>query len=119
MRQLRCCAWTGTPQNSKNVRSVASLSARFCNLRKRARLSSALTLELNHRRSPVLGGFCLEELARCEIEHSGNYVARKRHDLRVQVAHDGVVVAARVLDRVFRLRQLILQRSELLRSPKL
>ena len=43
----------------------------------------------------------LEELARREIEHAGENIRGEDLNLGVEVAHDCVVVAARVLDGVF------------------
>src|SRR5207244_10755995 len=47
----------------------------------------------------------LEELTLLETEHSGDEIGREGLNLRVQVAHDRVVIAARILDRVFNLAQ--------------
>ena len=70
-------------------------------------------LEL-HRHRFAVGGGHFEELPQLEAEHSGQNIGRKGLDLRVQVAHHRVVVAARVLDRVFRLAERALQLGELL-----
>src|SRR5690348_1402566 len=105
MRQVRCWACVGNTQSSnRQRRGITNLIARLSDSRRRADFASVTTLELDHRRSPVLGGFCLEELARREVEHSGNDVARKSRDFCVQITHHGVVIAARVLDRVLGLR---------------
>src|SRR5271154_1367523 len=61
-------------------------------------------LELHGYRLPI--GFAgLEELTRLEAEHAGQDVGGEHLNLGVQVAHYGVVVAARVLDGIFRLAQ--------------
>src|SRR5271166_3741089 len=73
-----------------------------------------MALKLNGDRLAVgFGG--LEELAGGEAKHVSEYVCGKRLDLCIQVAHDGVVVAARILDRVFRLAQRALQLREFFR----
>src|SRR5579875_2338936 len=46
-----------------------------------------------------------EKFAGFEIEHAGDDVGRKLHNLGIEIADDGVVVAARVLDAVFELVQ--------------
>src|ERR1700722_8739175 len=56
----------------------------------------------------------LEELASLEVEHAGQNVGGEHLYFRVQIAHHGVVVTARVLDGVFRLAQRALQLRELL-----
>src|SRR6185437_11865516 len=62
-----------------------------------------------------LGGFALgrgrdfEEFARFEIEHAGDDVGRELRDFRVEVADDGIVVAAGVLDRVLELIEGLLE----------
>src|SRR6202044_1221252 len=74
-----------------------------------------IKLELHSDRLAIgLGG--LEELARGEVEHSGKDVRGERLDLSIEVANDGVVVAAGVLDWVFRLTQRFLPLREFLRS---
>jgi hypothetical protein len=62
------------------------------------------SLEL-HRHRLAIRGSDFEELALLEAEHSGENVRRERLNLRIQVAHHRVVVAARVLDRVFGLAE--------------
>src|ERR1700736_3267776 len=79
---------------------------------------------------PVMGSklhrdrlaFCrcgLEELAWLEIEHAGKNVGREGLDLRIQVADHSVVIAARILNRVFGLAQRALQLSKFLRRLQL
>src|SRR5216683_6072163 len=58
------------------------------------------------------GGGHFEELARLEAEHVGKNVGRELLNLGVEVAHDGVVVAPRVLHGVLDLGERILKRSE-------
>src|SRR6266404_606039 len=53
-----------------------------------------------------------EELARLETEHVGKNVGWELLNLGVEVAHDGVVVAPRVLHGVLNLGERILERSE-------
>src|SRR5216684_1259633 len=65
------------------------------------------------------GGGNFEELARLESEHSGKDVRGELLNLSVQVADDGVVVAARILDRVLDLCKRILQRGEALDGAEL
>src|ERR1035438_9565893 len=64
-------------------------------------------------------GVRLEELPLLEAEHPRQNVGRERLYLRVEVAHDGIVVTARVLNGVFDLAEGILQLRELLRSLQL
>src|SRR5579885_2547874 len=65
-----------------------------------------------------LGRFALgrcadfKEFTRFETEHAGEDVRRELLDFGVQVADDRVVIAPRVLHRIFDLRKRILQRSE-------
>src|SRR5579863_9419795 len=56
----------------------------------------------------------LEELARLEIEHARENIGRKLSDLGVEVSHDRVVIAARVLDVVFERVQCLLKLVEAL-----
>src|SRR6266436_2269232 len=72
-----------------------------------------------------LGRFALgrggnfEKLAGLEAEHPGKNIRGELLDFGVEVADNGVVIAARVLDGVLDLRQGILQRSETLDGAKL
>src|SRR5258708_35159006 len=71
-----------------------------------------------------LGRFALgrggnfEKLAGLEAEHPGKNIRGELLDFGVEVADNGVVIAARVLDGVLDLRQGILQRSETLDGAK-
>src|SRR5580700_710537 len=68
--------------------------------RNHLRLVPIMGSELHGNRLAVgFGG--LEELAGGEAEHAGKNVCGERLDLGVQIAHHGVVIATRVLDRVF------------------
>jgi len=49
------------------------------------------------------GGF--EELARLEVEHACENVCGERLDFRIEIAHDGVVVTAGILDGIFGLAE--------------
>ena len=60
------------------------------------------TLELHRHRFPVRGRR-LKKLPLLESEHPGKNVRRERLNLCVQIPHHRVVIAARILDRVFRL----------------
>ncbi len=55
----------------------------------------------------------LKELPLLEVEHPRNDVGRERLNFGVEVAHHGVVVTARILQRVFQLGERLLQRLEL------
>src|SRR5580693_6043190 len=61
----------------------------------------------------------LEELTRREVEHAGENVRGEYLNLGIEVAHHRVVVATRVLDRVFRVAQRALQLGELFRCLQL
>src|SRR5438046_9592057 len=61
----------------------------------------------------------LKELPLLEPEHAGKKVGGELLDLDVEVAHDGVVIAARVLHGIFDLRKGILQRGEAFNGAKL
>src|SRR5579863_10401309 len=61
----------------------------------------------------------LKELPRLEAEHARQNICGERLDLRVQVTHHRVVVAAGVLDGVFGLAQRSLQLREFLRGLQL
>src|ERR1700730_10809750 len=58
------------------------------------------------------GGSDFEEFALFEAEHAGEDVGGELQDFRVQVADDGVVIAAGVLHGVFDLREGVLKGSE-------
>src|SRR6266478_4008660 len=60
----------------------------------------------------LCGGRDFEKLARFETQHIGEDVRGKLLDFRVEVADHSVVVAPRVLDVIFDLRQRVLQRGE-------
>ena len=64
-----------------------------------AELSQNITSEL-HRDWFAIGSSRFEELLLLEVEHPGQNVGRESLNLGVQVAHDGVVVAAGVLNCV-------------------
>src|ERR1035441_10336542 len=64
-------------------------------------------------------GVRLKELSLLEAEHPRQNVGREGLYFRVQVAYDGIVVTARVLNGVFDLAERILQLGELLRSLQL
>src|ERR1035441_8653529 len=64
-------------------------------------------------------GVRFKELALLEAEHPCQNVSREGLYLRVEVAHDGIVVTARVLNGVFDLAEGILQLREFLRSLQL
>src|ERR1700674_2501624 len=72
-----------------------------------------------------LGRFALgrsgnfKKLARFEAEHPRKDIRGELLDLGVQIADDGVVVAARVLYRILNLRKGILQRRETLDGAEL
>src|SRR5271155_17005 len=69
--------------------------------------------ELDRNRFAVgLGG--LEELPRLKAEHTGKNIRREHLNLGIEIAHHSVVVASRVLDRVFRLNQRSLHLREFL-----
>src|SRR5580693_6676116 len=75
-------------------------------------------LELHCYRLAV-GSIHFEKLPRLEAEHAGQNVSRERLNLGVQVAHDGVVITAGVLNRVLSLTQGTLQLGEFLGSLQL
>src|SRR6267378_3662687 len=56
----------------------------------------------------AIGGRSFEELLLLEAEHPGQNVGRERLNLGVQVAHNGVVVAAGVLNSVLDFTERIL-----------
>src|ERR1019366_5848404 len=94
-RQLPSCAWPG-----------------------RGKAPSPHELEL-HSDWFAIGGSRFEELLLLEAEHPGQNVGRERLNLGVQVAHDGVVVAARVLNCVLDRAERILELGEFLRGLEL
>src|SRR5208337_4595130 len=65
------------------------------------------------------GGRNFKELALLETQHSRNNVGGELQDLGVEVADDGVVIAARVLDGIFNLGERILQRGEAFNGTEL
>src|SRR5262249_37727749 len=75
-------------------------------------------LELHRHRFPV-GSCSFEVLPLLEAEHASQNIGRKRLNTAVEVADHGVVVTARVLNRIFRLIQRTLQLRKLLGSTKL
>src|SRR5215467_12836451 len=60
-----------------------------------------------------------EKLARLEAEHSGEDVGGELLNLGIEVADDGVVVAASVLHVVLNFGERVLQRSEAFDGAKL
>src|SRR5947209_20559918 len=104
MRQLRGCEPAGPASTAKQTKRPNRLApSRAPNLAETP--GATRTLELHHRGGTILGGLGLEELARLEAEHSRNHVAGESRDLGVQIANDGVVVAARVLNCVLGLAE--------------
>src|SRR5208283_1181678 len=65
------------------------------------------------------GGRDFKELALLEAQHSRNDVGGELQDFRVEVADNGVVVAARVLDGVLNVGERFLERSEALNGTEL
>src|SRR6266852_8922458 len=65
------------------------------------------------------GGGHFEELARLEAEHVGKNVGRELLNFGVEIAHDGVVVAPRVLHGVLNLGERSLERGKALDGAKL
>src|SRR6266849_4339308 len=99
-------------------------SARRRSPRRSMAMASASLLR-GARAEAYFGDFALgrrrdfEELARLEAEHVGDDVGGEDGNFRVQVAHDGVVVAPRVLDRVFDLIERLLELREAFDGAKL
>src|SRR4029077_4501480 len=60
-----------------------------------------------------------KEFAGFEIAHAGNHVRRELLDARIEVAHGGVVIAARVLQRVFDLAKRGLKLGKVVSGAKL
>ena len=85
----------------------------------RQAVGAAGEVEADFGRFAFRGGSHFKEFARLEAEHAGKNTRRELLNLGVQVAHDGVVIAARVLHAVFDLRQRILQRGETFDGAKL
>src|SRR5688572_11681362 len=102
MTSVRCAA---TSAGAASTRSAATRT-RMLTTDRRERSETDL------RRLPLRRVRHLEELAGLEAEHPGDDVRGERLDLRVEVADDGVVVAARVLDRILDLGQRALERAE-------
>src|SRR5271154_1671588 len=88
----------------------------------------------SEKRSTLLGGgaaeadfwrFALgrradfEEFAGFDVEHAGDDVRRELNNFRVEVANDGVVIAARVLNTVLNLAERLLKLREALNRAKL
>src|SRR5512145_357170 len=105
--------WRSAPSKSQRMRSTDAAPAAIHAARS-ARPTS-LTLREAHLRRGALGrGLELEVLALREAEGPREQVAREGLDRGVEVAHDRVVVAARVLDRVLDAGQLALEPEEVL-----
>src|SRR6202521_1755551 len=81
-------------------------------------IAGAACLEF-HRYWFAIGGSGFEELFLLEAEHPGQNVGRERLNLGVQVANDGIVVAAGVLNGVLDFAERILQLREFLRRLEL
>src|SRR2546428_2064017 len=82
-----------------------------------ALLSGGAEADLGHF---TLGGHGhFEEFARLEVEHPGEDVRGELRDFGVEVAHDGVVIAPRVLECVFDLGERALQLREAFHGAKL
>src|SRR2546422_10378870 len=70
-------------------------------------------------RSFTLGGHGhFEEFARLEVENPGEDVRGELRDFGVEVAHDGVVIAPRVLECVFDLGERALELREAFHGAK-
>src|SRR5215467_15254739 len=67
----------------------------------------------------LCGGRDFEELALLETQHAGKNIRGELKYFRVEVANDGVVVAAGVLDGVLNLSERILKRGETLNGAEL
>src|SRR2546422_791707 len=82
-----------------------------------ALLSGGAEADLGHF---TLGGHGhFEEFARLEVEHPGEDVRGELRDFGVEVAHDGVVIAPRVLECVFDLGERALELREAFHGAKL
>ena len=65
------------------------------------------------------GGRDFEKFARFEAEHAGENIGGELLNLGVKVANHGVVIPAGVLDRIFDLRERVLQRSKAFNGAEL
>jgi len=70
-------------------------------------------------RFTLRGGRNFKELALLETQHSRDDVGWELQDLGVEIANDGVVITARVLDGILNLRERILERGEALNGAEL
>src|SRR6185369_5921236 len=111
MSSVRAPAGDAKARAAMNVRAASQKTRRM-------RRSGGGRGEADLRRLP-LGAGELEELARLETEGARDDAVGELGDLRVQVAHDGVVVPPRVSDLVLDLLQRTLQRGEALDGPQL
>src|SRR5574340_271796 len=111
-RIVSCLAAAHWPQISKSAQATAHWGQR--RIRVRLLRSKLYFGNFAFRRRAEF-----EKLARFEIEHAGDDVRWKLRDLRVEVAHHGVVITARVLNRVLDLIERLLQLVEALHGPQL
>src|SRR5574337_935570 len=99
MYQLRAAAGAANPPRRTSTKPRDRVKERF----------KSRTLKLDHHVLTFSGRTDFKKLALLEAEHSRQNVRGKRLDLGIKVTHDGVVIAARVLNVVFCLAQLRLQ----------
>src|SRR6266436_7908787 len=118
MRSSRApAAETNSKKTARNrmaahARRLCSSGARFMRAAFLLSRRRAGCVEAHLGRFAFGGGGYFEELARLESQHVGKNVGRKLLDLGVEIAHDGIVVAPRVLHRVLALGERSLERSE-------
>src|SRR5882724_8523466 len=110
-------------EHTKRSNTGASHRADLLRKRRMRRLAlgrgSCRRIKADLRRFALGSGGYFEELARLETKHACKNIGGKLLNLGVQVAHDCVVVAARVLNVVFNLCKRILQRGEAFNGAKL
>src|SRR5882762_6738580 len=118
MRSSRAPAAEANSEKTPRKR-MAAYAGRLCLSRVRFMRAAFLLgrrlagrVEADLGRFAFSGGGYFEEFARLEAKHVGKDVGRKLLNLGVEVAHDGVVVAPRVLHGVLDLGERILKRSE-------
>src|SRR5437667_5474486 len=96
MRIVRPCA-VASPATAQKTRPTSTSARRI--LKRDLR-----QLAITH--------LCLEELELLVAHRRGSKIRRKRRDSGVEVAHDGIVVAPRILDGVFYSSELCLKIAE-------
>src|SRR5438128_2291734 len=116
MRIVRPCALASCAREATSAPARKSVQRLVLIMKRGMGIESRLEADLWQLAVSCLG---LEELELLVAHRSGDEVRRKRGDGGVEVAHDGVIVAPRILDGVFYGSELRLEIAESARRLEL